>query len=42
MQKEKLVVAFISVLAAIFLKGFKLVVGLVTGSLGLLSEALSD
>lgn len=38
--KEKTRVAFISVLAAVFLTGFKLVVGLLTGSLGLLSEAL--
>jgi len=37
---EKNRVAFISVLAAIFLTTFKLVVGLVTGSLGILSEAL--
>ncbi len=40
MQKEKLNVAFISVLAAIFLTGFKLVIGILTGSLGILSEAL--
>ncbi len=40
MEKEKSKVAFISVLAAIFLTGFKLVVGLITGSLGILSEAL--
>lgn len=40
MVKEKRRVAFISVLAAIFLTGFKLVVGIVTGSLGILSEAL--
>lgn len=40
MQKEKLNVAFISVLAAIFLTGFKLIIGLLTGSLGILSEAL--
>jgi len=38
--KEKSNVAGISVLAAIFLTGFKLVIGLLTGSLGLLSEAL--
>jgi cation diffusion facilitator family transporter len=37
---EKLKVAGVSVFAAIFLTGIKLVVGLVTGSLGLLSEAL--
>ena len=40
MVKEKNRVAFISVLAAVFLTGFKLVVGLATGSLGILSEAL--
>jgi cation diffusion facilitator family transporter len=40
MINEKQRVAGISVLAAIFLTGFKLVVGIVTGSLGLLSEAL--
>lgn len=40
MVKEKNRVAFISVIAAIFLTGFKLIVGLVTGSLGILSEAL--
>ncbi|NJO92737.1 MAG: cation transporter [Chloroflexia bacterium] len=40
MVKEKNRVAFISVLAAIFLTGFKLVVGILTGSLGILSEAL--
>jgi cation diffusion facilitator family transporter len=38
--REKNRVAFISVLAAIFLTGFKLIVGLLTGSLGILSEAL--
>jgi len=37
---EKNRVAFISVLAAIFLTNFKLIVGLLTGSLGILSEAL--
>lgn len=37
---EKNRVAFFSVLAAIFLTGFKLFVGLMTGSLGILSEAL--
>ncbi len=36
---EKSRVAFTSVLAAIFLTGFKLVVGLATNSLGILSEA---
>jgi cation diffusion facilitator family transporter len=40
MITEKLRVAGISVLAAIFLTGIKLVAGIVTGSLGLLSEAL--
>lgn len=40
MEKEKKRVALISVLAAIILTGFKLVIGLLTGSLGILSEAL--
>jgi cation diffusion facilitator family transporter len=40
MKNEKRKVALISVFAAIFLSGFKLIVGLVTGSLGILSEAL--
>ncbi len=40
MEKEKQRVAGISVIAAFFLTGFKLIVGLITGSLGLLSEAL--
>jgi cation diffusion facilitator family transporter len=40
MEKEKNKVAFVSVLAAIFLTGFKLLVGFITGSLGILSEAL--
>jgi len=40
MEKEKSRVAFISVLAAIFLTGFKFVIGIITGSLGILSEAL--
>jgi cation diffusion facilitator family transporter len=40
MEKEKKRVAGISVLAAIFLTGFKLIIGLITGSLGILSEAL--
>jgi len=39
-EKEKKKVALISVFAAIFLTGSKLIVGLVTGSLGILSEAL--
>lgn len=38
--REKRLVALSSVIAAIFLTGFKLVVGLATGSLGILSEAL--
>ena len=40
MEKEKTNVALSSVIAAIFLTSFKLIVGLVTGSLGILSEAL--
>lgn len=40
MVKEKKRVALISVFAAIFLTGFKLVIGVITGSLGILSEAL--
>jgi len=40
MEKEKKRVAGISVIAAVFLTGFKLVIGLLTGSLGILSEAL--
>lgn len=40
MEKEKKRVALLSVFAAIFLTGFKLIVGIVTGSLGILSEAL--
>lgn len=40
MEKEKSRVAFISVLAAIFLTTFKFIIGIVTGSLGILSEAL--
>jgi len=39
-SKEKNKVAFLSVIAAIFLTSFKIVVGLLTGSLGILSEAL--
>ncbi len=38
-DREKRLVALSSVLAAIFLTGMKLVVGLATGSLGILSEA---
>ncbi|HEY5511168.1 MAG TPA: cation diffusion facilitator family transporter [Prolixibacteraceae bacterium] len=40
MQKEKLNVALFSILAAVFLTGSKLIIGLLTGSLGILSEAL--
>jgi len=40
MNNEKKNVALISVFAAIFLSVFKLVIGLLTGSLGILSEAL--
>jgi len=40
MVKEKKRVALVSVFAAIFLTGFKLIVGILTGSLGILSEAL--
>lgn len=40
MEKEKKSVAGWSVVAAVFLTGFKLIVGLLTGSLGILSEAL--
>ena len=40
MEIEKKRVAGVSVVAAFFLTGFKLVIGLLTGSLGLLSEAL--
>jgi len=40
MEKEKKRVAGISVIAAFFLTGFKLLTGILTGSLGLLSEAL--
>jgi len=40
MVKEKKNVALSSVIAALFLTGFKFVVGIVTGSLGILSEAL--
>jgi cation diffusion facilitator family transporter len=39
-EKEKKAVALSSVFAAIFLTGFKFVVGITTGSLGILSEAL--
>lgn len=40
MLKEKKNVALGSVIAAVFITGFKLVIGLLTGSLGILSEAL--
>jgi cation diffusion facilitator family transporter len=40
MIKEKKRVALLSVFAAIFLTGFKLLIGILTGSLGILSEAL--
>jgi len=39
-NKEKRTVAMASILAALLLTGFKFVVGFLTGSLGLLSEAL--
>jgi cation diffusion facilitator family transporter len=40
MELEKSRVAFVSVIAAVFLTVFKLVIGFITGSLGILSEAL--
>jgi cation diffusion facilitator family transporter len=40
MEKEKKRVAGLSVIAAVFLTAFKLLIGLLTGSLGILSEAL--
>lgn len=40
MVREKKRVALFSVFAAVFLTGFKLIIGLLTGSLGILSEAL--
>lgn len=40
MVKEKRNVALLSVFAAIFLTGSKLIIGVLTGSLGILSEAL--
>jgi cation diffusion facilitator family transporter len=40
MSKEKRAAALMSVVAAVFLTGFKLLIGLLTGSLGILSEAL--
>ncbi len=39
-NKEKTRVALISVLAAVFLTGSKIIIGALTGSLGILSEAL--
>ena len=38
--KEKSRIALISILAAVFLTSFKLLIGFATGSLGILSEAL--
>lgn len=40
MEKEKSNVALTSVIAAVFLTLFKLIIGVITGSLGILSEAL--
>ncbi|MCL2347861.1 MAG: cation diffusion facilitator family transporter [Planctomycetaceae bacterium] len=40
MEREKNRVALISVMAAVFLTVFKMIVGVMTGSLGILSEAL--
>jgi cation diffusion facilitator family transporter len=40
MENEKKRVALLSVFAAIFLTGFKMIIGVLTGSLGILSEAL--
>jgi len=40
MLKEKKRVALLSVLAALFITAFKLIIGVLTGSLGILSEAL--
>ncbi|MCL2624333.1 MAG: cation diffusion facilitator family transporter [Planctomycetaceae bacterium] len=40
MEREKNRVAMVSVLAAIFLTVFKIIVGVMTGSLGIISEAL--
>ena len=40
MAKEKKIVAISSIVAAVFLTSFKFIVGIITGSLGLLSEAL--
>lgn len=40
MVEEKKRVALFSVIASVFMTAFKLVVGMLTGSLGILSEAL--
>jgi cation diffusion facilitator family transporter len=40
MIKEKKSVALWSIVAAVFLTGFKFIVGIITGSLGILSEAI--
>lgn len=40
MEQEKSKVAFMSVLAALFLTSFKFIIGILTGSIGILSEAL--
>src|SRR5512139_1710182 len=40
MAGEKKRVAMVSVVAAVFLTAFKFIVGMLTGSLGILSEAL--
>jgi len=39
-SKEKKSIALTSVIAAVFLTGFKIIIGFLTGSLGILSEAL--
>ncbi len=39
-SKEKKTIALTSVIAAVFLTGFKIIIGFLTGSLGILSEAL--
>ena len=39
-QQEKKNVALVSVLAAVLITGGKLIIGLLTGSIGILSEAL--
>ena len=40
MEREKNRVALVSVMAAVFLTGIKILVGIMTGSLGMISEAL--